>query len=255
VITSPLRPRDRQERGIAAGGQLTHPRNALRRFTLVRHHDAPMASFRHALTEAPQRNQPHWDRPVKPEPRPCLFGVGFPLSGPQVRTSTSDLIRHALRTSAARPTASRLRDDSALGRSDGHQRGEKMTAPGEIGWPPVGRNRWPLTTARRDQPCRPAPRSVGRSSGHGRGWCAAAAFHPLPYTFALAARRGAVRLSSHGLHHEPDGMSWWQPRQRRRISRSPAGQAALQAVYRRRHEDPVQRLVEPGNLRAGGHGS
>lgn len=60
---------------------------------------APMASFRHALTEAPQRQtRPHWDRPVNSEPRPCLFSVGFPLSGPQVRTSTSDLIRHALRT-------------------------------------------------------------------------------------------------------------------------------------------------------------
>jgi hypothetical protein len=35
---------------------------------------------------------------VNSEPRPCLFSVGFPLSGPQVRTSTSDLTRHALRT-------------------------------------------------------------------------------------------------------------------------------------------------------------
>ena len=107
MIASPLRPRDRQEQGIAAGGQLTHPRNALRRFTLVRHHNAPMASFRHALTEAPQRqSKPHWNRPVNSEPRPCLFSVGFPLSGPQVRTSTSDLIRHALRTSPLRPTGS-----------------------------------------------------------------------------------------------------------------------------------------------------
>ena len=30
------------------------------------------------------------------EPRTCLIGVGFPLSGPQARTSTSNLIRHAL---------------------------------------------------------------------------------------------------------------------------------------------------------------
>jgi ferric uptake regulator family protein len=55
-----------------------------------------------SLTEAPQRStKPHWDRPVNSEPRPCLFSVGFPLSGPQVRTSTSDLIRHALRTSTS----------------------------------------------------------------------------------------------------------------------------------------------------------
>jgi hypothetical protein len=74
------------------------PKERLRRFTLVRNHNASMASFRHALTEAPQRNQPHWDHPVNSGPRPCLFDVGFPLSGPQVRTSTSDLKRHALHT-------------------------------------------------------------------------------------------------------------------------------------------------------------
>jgi hypothetical protein len=54
VIASPLRPRtQRQESGIAARGRLTHPRNALRRFTFVRDHDTPMASFRPALTETP----------------------------------------------------------------------------------------------------------------------------------------------------------------------------------------------------------
>ena len=38
--------------------------SALRRFTLVRHHDTPMASFRPALTEAPAaHNQPHWGPP------------------------------------------------------------------------------------------------------------------------------------------------------------------------------------------------
>ena len=50
-----------------------------------------MASFRPALTETPQRNQPHWDRPVNSGPRPCLVSVGFPLSGSRDRTSTSDL--------------------------------------------------------------------------------------------------------------------------------------------------------------------
>ena len=73
-------------------GPARPPRNALRRFTLVRHHDTPMASFRPALTETPQRiTKPHWDRPVNSGPRPCLFSVGFPLSGLQVRTYTSDL--------------------------------------------------------------------------------------------------------------------------------------------------------------------
>ena len=102
MITSPLRPRaQRQESGIAAGGRLAHPRNALRRFTFVRHHDASMASFRPALTEAPQRNQPHWDRPVSSGPRPCLVDVGFPLSGLQVRTFTSDLNVRARHTSGS----------------------------------------------------------------------------------------------------------------------------------------------------------
>ena len=73
-------------------GSARPPRNALRRFTLVRHHDASMASFRPALTETPQRmTKPHWGRPVNSGPRPCLFDVGFPLSGLQVRTYTSDL--------------------------------------------------------------------------------------------------------------------------------------------------------------------
>ena len=97
MITSPIRPRDRQEQGIAAAGRLTLPKDALRRFTLVRNHNAPMASSRHALTEAPQRStKPHWDRPVNSEPRPCLISDGYPLSGSQIRTSSSDLTRHAL---------------------------------------------------------------------------------------------------------------------------------------------------------------
>ena len=91
MIASPLRPPARQEQGIAAAGRLAQPRNALRRFTFVRDHNASMASFRPALTEAPQRKQPHWSRPVISGPRPCLFDVGFPLSGLQDRTHTSDL--------------------------------------------------------------------------------------------------------------------------------------------------------------------
>jgi hypothetical protein len=57
-----------------------------------------MASSRPALTEAPQRNQPHWSRPVNSGPRPCLFDVGFPLSGLQDRTSTSVLSIRARHT-------------------------------------------------------------------------------------------------------------------------------------------------------------
>jgi hypothetical protein len=48
--------------------------------------------------EAHQRKQPPASRPVNSEPRPCLIDVGFPLSGPQDRTHTSDLKRHAQHT-------------------------------------------------------------------------------------------------------------------------------------------------------------
>ena len=86
------------------------PRNALRRFTFVRHHDAPMASFRPALTETRQRNRPSTGRPVNSGPRPCLFDVGFPLSGLQDRTYTSDLNIRAQHTRiAATPLGLRRR--------------------------------------------------------------------------------------------------------------------------------------------------
>ena len=66
------RPRRALASGIAPAGQLTHRRNALRRFTLVRNHNAPMASFRHVLTEAPQRQTgPPWTaRELRAAPLP-----------------------------------------------------------------------------------------------------------------------------------------------------------------------------------------
>jgi hypothetical protein len=100
-ITSPIRPRDRHQPGVAAAGQFTHLRNALWRFILVRNHNASVASFRPALTEARQHNQPSASRPVNSGPRPCLLDVRFPLSGPRVRTFTSDLIRYARHTRVA----------------------------------------------------------------------------------------------------------------------------------------------------------
>ena len=103
MITSPLRPRDQQqEPGIAARGQLAQPRNALRRFTFVRHHDAPRASFRPALTEAsrrPRYPRPSSGRPVNSGPRPCLR-CWIPPIGLQVRTYTSDLNIRARHTPA-----------------------------------------------------------------------------------------------------------------------------------------------------------
>jgi len=91
-ITSPIRPRDRHEPGIAAAGQFTHPRNALWRFTLVRNNNASygfLASFRPALTEA----RPHGSPPAQPavgEPpgelraRALAFSTsGSPRQGPK----------------------------------------------------------------------------------------------------------------------------------------------------------------------------
>ena len=80
------------------------PRNALRRFTFVRHHDTSMASFRPALTEARWRIPPPASRPVNSGPRPCLFDDGFPLSGLQVRTYTSDLNVRAQHTRSGPPS-------------------------------------------------------------------------------------------------------------------------------------------------------
>jgi len=60
-----------------------------------------MASFRPALTEAhPRQTTAQAGHPVNSGPRPCLVDVGFPLSGPQDRTSTSDLKRHAWHTTS-----------------------------------------------------------------------------------------------------------------------------------------------------------
>ena len=84
AIPSPIRPRHQQESGIAATSRLTPPKDALRRFTLVRDHHAPTASSRPALTEAHQR-QPTApiSRPVNSGPRPCHIDVGSPCPGPR----------------------------------------------------------------------------------------------------------------------------------------------------------------------------
>jgi len=59
-----------------------------------------MASFRRTLTGARQPNQQPAGRPANSGPRPCLFDVGFPLSGLQDRTYTSDLNVRARHTAA-----------------------------------------------------------------------------------------------------------------------------------------------------------
>ena len=79
------------ETGLRCRRPACPPDDALRRFTCVRNHHASTASSRPALTEARQPIRAPANRPVDSGPRPCLIDVGFPLSGPQDRTSTSDL--------------------------------------------------------------------------------------------------------------------------------------------------------------------
>jgi hypothetical protein len=56
VIASPIRPRSTDRNGASLPrASSPHPRNALRRFTFVRHHNASTASFRPALTETRPR--------------------------------------------------------------------------------------------------------------------------------------------------------------------------------------------------------
>jgi hypothetical protein len=110
VIASPLRPPAPTGTGHRCHEPARPPRAPSRRFTLVRHHRASTASSRPALTEA-HRRQPTApaDRPVNSGPRPCLIDVGFPLSGPQDRISTSDLnVMPGTPVHSASPTA-RLR--------------------------------------------------------------------------------------------------------------------------------------------------
>ena len=68
-----------------------------------------MASFRPALTEAPQRiTEPHWDRPVNSGPRPCHLMLDSPYQGsrtglpPPISTSVPGTPPVALRTPAQR---------------------------------------------------------------------------------------------------------------------------------------------------------
>src|SRR6266511_5437428 len=91
MITSPIRPPAPTGTGHRCHGPARPPKTALRRFTLVRNHNAPTASSRHALTEPRRHDQPPANHPVNSGPRPCLISVGFPLSGLQDRTLTSGL--------------------------------------------------------------------------------------------------------------------------------------------------------------------
>jgi hypothetical protein len=175
------------------------PRNALRRFTFVRHHDAPMASFRPALAEASRiagRVRPSSDRPVNSGPRPCLFGVGFPLSGLQVRTYTSDLnirarhtrsrtfqVRHARCVLDSHPPVTTLGVAVLMGNALERQRGPRENA-------------CDLQSSARTSP---SPRMCDRP----RGGIASADFthHVCP---SRARRRGEPLSAQYGSTSAPD---------------------------------------------------
>jgi hypothetical protein len=60
-------------------------------------------------------------------------------------TDGTDSYRLAQATAGKGVTPLACASRSALGRTDGHQRGQNMAAIGENRWPPLGKNRWPLT--------------------------------------------------------------------------------------------------------------
>jgi hypothetical protein len=86
--TSPLVSDDNalilQESGIAATSRLTPPTDALRRFTFVRDHHAPTASFRPALTEA-HSAKPQHQQTARSLPGRALASsmLGSPCQGPR----------------------------------------------------------------------------------------------------------------------------------------------------------------------------
>src|SRR5450755_1639902 len=86
---SPLRDSSPPEERLTALHFRSPPRHTYGLFQ-TRPHGSPRSA-------SPSRTG---DRPVNSGPRPCLFSVGFPLSGLQDRTSTSDL---NIRTQHTRP--------------------------------------------------------------------------------------------------------------------------------------------------------
>ena len=115
MITSPIRPPAPTGTGHRCHGPARPPETALRRFTLVRNHNAPTASSRHALTDTHQR-QPSRQR-ATPSIRgralassvmdsPCQ-GSRTGLSPPVSTTCPAHPLRLRLRSgTAARPRIS-----------------------------------------------------------------------------------------------------------------------------------------------------
>ena len=146
MITSPIRPPAPTGTGHRCHGPTRPPKTALRRFTLVRDHNAPTASSRHALTEPRRHNQPPANRPVNSGPRPCLISVGFPLSGLQDRTLTSGL--NAMPGTPAPPTAP-LRNGSAAPDQLSNERQETRRRVGPLQASAPGPVQAAATTVRR----------------------------------------------------------------------------------------------------------
>src|SRR5204863_8025752 len=99
-------------------------------------------------------------RPVHSEPRPCLIDVGFPLSGPQDRTSTSDL--NDMPGTRASPDGPGLDRPRAVP-NDGHDRSP----------PPPHRTHTDGPPAALPAPARPPARRVVHPGAHPGGGVAA----------------------------------------------------------------------------------
>ena len=130
MIASPLRPRHRQESGIAAAGRLAHrgtPYGASLSFATTTHlwplPDPPSR-------KPPQRNQPHWGPPgqfrAAPLPHQCRVPpVRVPGQDFHLR-SQHPYLAHPLQAS---PYGLSLRDDGRYCRATPAKRGSNLNGP------------------------------------------------------------------------------------------------------------------------------
>lgn len=158
MIASPIRPRspDRNRASLPRASS-PPPRNALRRFTFVRHHNAPTASFRPALTEArPRQTTTPTDRPVHSGPRPCSSMLGSPCQGPS--TGLTPPISTSCPAHPPPPSGRRLRCDTSR-HQDSNVRQDQPTPTTDARWghferPPRGHCKWRHSRAASTMPAR-----------------------------------------------------------------------------------------------------
>ena len=146
--------------GLSLLGASLPGTDALRRFIPFGSRRTPMTSTRHALA-GPPRLCRRWG-PGAPGPRPCLFGVGFPSSGPRVWIFLLSLdcllsVAHAGRTSSRRPP---LRGGAS------HRTGQVLFTSGSSGRQVVNPAAGRVTTST-------YPSASESCTGAAMGWCRA----------------------------------------------------------------------------------